>query len=607
MADTGDKVIRVYSDFRGIDLRGEECALNRSPDALNVWRDYRELAGIKTRPALKKLYKSDIAITGMRANDESIFFVDNMLHKHPIKSDGTLDTESELKQIYLGDNAFFFDFNGKPYAVGASNFVDAETGADIVPFIPTTSIGASPSGAGRKTYQDVNMLTPYRKNSFRADGDNDTFYLDAQDIDYGEIPSIEINGENPFKDKEVVKTERWENGVGYHYSEEFIDYLYVDYKDGLVQIKVDGKAPAKAEGTSDNVFIEFKKTVDKSKEKIFGCTIAQEFDNRIFFSGNSLYPNLVFHSSLNNVTYFSDLDVYEDGKDDGKIRAMVAGNNALWVFRDTDKGNGVYYHTAAFDETYGKVYPSAHSSVSMGCIGGAVNFLDDILFFSREGMEGITQNVTAEQFATHKSSLVDREMLKNKDYKDLVLAEWEGYLIVFIGSEAYIADSRAVLANEGHYEYEWYRWQLFKNNKDSVTCATVHNGQLYIGTKEGYIYTFDKDTKAGDEYYYEDKSHAPIESYWTTPRDKFASSNKQKTTSKKGCIVECTGDLTVSSKVEGDNGFDDEEAYSNVTDHIVPKIKRKKFKDIQLKFSSNTKFTLESVTLEAFVGSYIKK
>ena len=596
MADTGDKVIRVYSDFRGIDLRGEECALNRSPDALNVWRDYRELSGIKTRPALKKLYKSDIAITGMRANDKSIFFVDSMLHKHPIKADGTLDSESELKQIFLGDNAFFFDFNGKPYAVGASNFVDALTGADIVPFVPTTSVGASPSGAGRKTYQDVNMLTPYRINTFRGDsgaGGSNVLVLDTQNID-NETPVVEIFDDNKWKTvKEYYNLD--DSGIGF------------DAKEGTVTVSADGWLPEPLTNGQDNIRVTFKKTVEGYSDKILGCTIAQEFDNRVFFSGNSAHPNLVFHSSLNDVTYFSDLDVYEDGKDDGKIRAMVAGNNALWVFRDTDKGNGVYYHTAAFDETYGKVYPSAHSSVSMGCVGGAVNFLDDILFFSREGMEGITQNVTAEQFATHKSSLVDREMLKNKDYKDLVLAEWEGYLIVFIGSEAYLADSRAVLANEGHYEYEWYRWQLFKNNEDSVTCATVHNGQLYIGTKEGYIFTLDKDAETGDEYYSAEGNNTSIENYWTTPRDKFASSNKQKTTNKKGCIIEATGDLTVSSKVDGDDGFDDGEAYTGITDHVVTKIKRKKFKDIQLKFKSNTKFTLESVTLEAFVGSFIKR
>lgn len=600
MADTGDKVIRVYSDFRGIDLRGEECALNRSPDALNVWRDYRELSGIKTRPALKHVCSTGRAVKDMKWHGNRLYYYSSKgaYHYVEFKDDGSLDHVGDDLDP-LGEHGLLFSFNGSLYGLGSNGFVRIAGDGENAPYIPTTSVGASPSGAGRKTYQDVNMLTPYRKNTFYGDGESGELHLDTQDID--EVaPTIKINGKTVGKD----------TIDGFNYTE--IDY---DYKNGVITFWVTtggdvttSKLPKPSSAGQDNIEVTFRKTVTSNIDKIHGCTIVQEFDNRIFLSGNKAYPNLVFHSSLNNPMYFSDLDVYQDGADDGMIRAMAAGNNALWVFRDTDKGNGVYYHTAAFDETYGKVYPSAHSSVSMGCVGGAVNFLDDILFFSGEGMEGITQNVTAEQFATHKSSLVDRLMLKNEKYKNMVLAEWDGYLLVFMGTEVYLADSRAVLANEGHYEYEWYRWNLGMYN---INCAAVKDGKLYIGTDgevddgivEGHIYCLDLNSA-------EDK-HAnktvPIESYWTTPRDKFASSNKQKTTNKKGCIVEALGDLTVSSKVDGDDGFDDGEVYTGITDHVVPKIKRKKFKDIQLKFKSNTKFKLESVTLEAFVGSFIKR
>ena len=47
--------------------------------------------------------------------------------------------------------------------------------------------------------------------------------------------------------------------------------------------------------------------------------------------------------------------------------------------------------------------------------------------------------------------------------------------------------------------------------------------------------------------------------------------------------------------------------YENIVDYFVSRIKRKKFKDLQLKFYSDTRFSLESVTLEAFVGGYIKR
>lgn len=625
MADTGDKIIRVYSDFRGVDYRGDECALNRSPDALNVWRDYNDLTGIKTRPALKRICSSKTNIKNMKWHGDKLYYYSGKGSYHYVllNPDGSYDhTADDL--FYAGDHGVFFEFQGSLYIMGSNKLFKIEGDGPTDPYIPTTSTSSKPNGEGRQTYQDVNMLTPYRINTFIADGDEDgggsyIYYLDTKNISTDYEPQVELDGKPIYQGKTLFKTYNISPvKIAYYYSDvdngDLSDYMVVNFSFGEITIHKDGK-PLQKPNTDgqDNVSIKFKKTVtdekggDANKRKILGCTIVQEFDNRIFLSGNPDYPNLVFHSSLNNPMYFSDLDVYEDGKDDGYIRAMVSGNDALWVFRNTDKGNGVYYHTASFDSTYGKVYPSVHSNISLGCVGGAINFLDDVVFFSRQGMESISQSITTEQFAKHKSSLVDRVMANKDGYEDMVFAEWEGYLLVFIGTDVFLADSRAVMANEGHYEYEWYHWNL---GKYKINCTAVKDGKLYLGTDgenvydvvEGHIYCLDingdKDSHADGE--------VAIESYWTTPKDKFASSNKLKTTNKKGCIVEAEGDLTVSSKVEGGN-FDDGEEYTGVEDHIVPKIKRKKFKDIQLKFHSNTKFKLESATLEAFVGSFIKR
>ena len=53
MAEAGARITRVYGGFRGVDFRGEDINLVRSPDACNVWRDYREIESIRTRPAMK--------------------------------------------------------------------------------------------------------------------------------------------------------------------------------------------------------------------------------------------------------------------------------------------------------------------------------------------------------------------------------------------------------------------------------------------------------------------------------------------------------------------------------------------------------------------------
>ena len=203
-------------------------------------------------------------------------------------------------------------------------------------------------------------------------------------------------------------------------------------------------------------------------------------------------------------------------------------------------------------------------------------------------MEGISGDITTEQVVTHRSCLVDRKMTAEAKYRDMILAEWEGYLLVFIGNKVYLADSRAMFQNENHYEYEWHYWEL----SHEATCATVKDGILYIGTKDG-IYTLTDTT-------------ANVESYWVTALDKFKHPHKLKTSNKRGCVAEATGDISVYVKTEKTD-FELIDTYEGVTDYFVSRIKRKKFKDLQLKFHSNTRFSLETITLEIFVGGYIKR
>ena len=179
-------------------------------------------------------------------------------------------------------------------------------------------------------------------------------------------------------------------------------------------------------------------------------------------------------------------------------------------------------------------------------------------------------------------------MISEPDYRDMLLAEWEGYLLIFVGNKVYLADSRTAFATENHIEYEFFYWELDKK----ITSARVYGGVLYLGTEDG-VYSLTDNEKA-------------IESYWVTPKDKFKSPHKLKTTNKRGCVVEAMGDISVYAKTDKTE-FELIGTYENVTDAFVSRIKRKKWKDIQLKFHSNTRFSLETATLEAFVGGYIKR
>lgn len=558
MADT---VNRIYSGFRGVDFRGLEVNLLRSPDSLNVWKDYRETESIRTRWGLKLDTSFTDAIYG-------IFFYGNKMLVH---SGNKLYTVADgvATELYTGlneaeSNAFIYD--NVWYFKDGLHYLqyNGETIKEVVGYIPTTTIARKPMGGGSK-YEDVNMLSDYRKNSFLADGVAFSFFLDVMNIDDDYFPEVTVNDE-------IVSA----------------DEYTVDYAEG--KIVFNNYAPdAPLTDGQDNVVIKFKKAVPQYRDSILKCNLLQVFDNRVFFSGNPDHPNMVWNTSLNDPSYCSDLDYYREGMDNAAVKGLVAGNNALWVFREpSDANTTVFYHTPSIDDEYGKVYPSSHSSITTGCIGKAINFNDDIVFFSERGMEGISGDVTTEQMLAHRSSLVDRKLIAENGYKNMVLAEWEGYLLVFIGNKVYLADSRATFANGSHYEYEWFYWEL----EHDAICATVKDGVLYVGTSNG-IYTL-TDTEAN------------VESYWVTPLDKFKNPHKLKTTNKRGCVAEATGDISVYAKLE-DTDFELIGTYENVADYFVSRIKRKKFKDIQLKFHSNTRFSLETVTLECFIGGYIKR
>lgn len=557
-------VSRVYSGFRGVDFRGEEVNLSRSPDSLNLWKDYKEIDSIRTRPGFEKLYDFSDPVFGVffyQTGGTEMILVHSGSKLYKI-------ADGEKTLLYAGlaqTRSDCFIFNNKWYIKDGVHYLvyDGETLGDVTGYVPTTSIARNPAGGGT-THEDVNMLSPRRINTFLSDGQSCEYKLDVGSIDNTFVPIVKVNDEIA-------------DPSGY----------VIDYAKGKVTFLT---APAEPDTPGqDNVSIQFQKFVPGHRERIMKCTLLQVFDNRVFFSGNPDYPNTVWHCSLNDPSYCSDLDYYDEGMEMAPVKSMIAGNNALWVFREPNQENTtVFYHTPTIDADYGKIYPSQHSSVSTGCVGKAINFTDDIVFFSDRGMEGISGDITTEQVIAHRSSMVDRKLIVEPDYKDMLLEEWEGYLMVFVGDKVYLADSRAMFVSGNHSEYEWFYWDLgFK-----VNCAKVHNGVLYIGTDDGVYSLTD--------------GNARMESYWVTPKDKFKYPHMQKTTNKRGCVVEAMGDIEVLARVE-DRDFAPVGQYQKVEDYFVCRIKRKKFKDLQLKFRSDTRFSLEKATLECFVGGYIKR
>ena len=571
----GSLVLRNYNSFRGVDYTNFEVSLYRSPDAKNMWKNYKALGkGIETRPDIETFMELKNTIYGLFfytiAQVEHMIihcgvslYDYNMVTKE-MKTLKTTGMNPRRSQSFIYQNLFYIK-DGINYLV-----YDGVTLSEVVGYIPTTSISRTP-GKGGSIFEKVNMLSNYRKNSFVGDGESTVYNCDVETFT-----------------SSTVRV--WINDV------EIKEGFTVNAGAGTVTFETAPEAPL-TDG-QDNVVIQFEKIVSGDRERINKCTLLAVFDDRVFFSGNQDYPNIVWHCSIDDPTYIENGTYYNEGLDLSPVRALVPGNNALWVFKEPSQANTtVFYHTPSptyVNDILVNVYPCQHSSITTGCSATAINFNDDIVFFSERGMEGITGDVTTEQVIAHRSTLVDPRMTTEANYKNMILQEWEGYLLVIIDNKIYLADSRCLYTNQNHNEYEWFYWELDKD----IQSAAVKNGVLYLCSvaenDKSAIYTL---TKADTE----------IESYWTTCMDGCGYPQMQKITNKRGCVVDMTGEKVKLEVRTDKEEYEEVDTFINTKDYVVPRIKKKKWKDIQMKLSSDKPFGLERIYLECYIGSYIKR
>lgn len=569
-----------YKNFRGVDFssRPDEVIFYRSPDALNMWKNYKNSSGgnVETRPDVELIKEFDDVIYGMAFYD-----VDGSKHRIVHSGNKLYDNDNVIYENMAKNESVFFVYDDILYFLDGEKYLqyDKNEVKEVEPYIPRTTMSKDPAGGG-VVDDAVNLITDYRINSFVSDGTAKDYVLDVQNIVADSV-------------------EAWIN-------DSKVTNFSVNATDGIITFNTAPEIPL-TDG-QDNVYIKFKKTTD-NKQLITKCTMVTLFDSRVFVSGNPDKPNMAwncdytneltgFSDRVNTPIYFPDNCYYAEGFDQASVRGFAVGNNALWAFKETNSnGTTVYYHnpvTIDVADTVEKGYSPTPSSISVGCVGRPINFNDDLVFFSERGMEAISGDVTTEQTLAHRSTLVDNKMTSLDGYKDMILEKWKNYLLVFIGNKVFLADSKSRSQINNDIQYEWYYWELEENGKElNIRGATADDEVLYLySDKKLYTLT---------------KTDTNIMSYWCTLADEFNAPQYQKTTNKRGCVADVEGSsINVYAKTDA-NKFEKINTYKNVKGYIVPRIKKKKWKSIQIKFESSKPFNLYSCTLEAYVGSYIKR
>jgi hypothetical protein len=232
-----------------------------------------------------------------------------------------------------------------------------------------------------------------------------------------------------------------------------------------------------------------------------------------------------------------------------------------------------------------------------------------------------------------RSSLVDAKLTK-EGLAGALTCVWNGYFMVFVNGNVYVADSRQKTYTNnstGTFEYEWYFWNSADvdgtNDFKKITALCSGDG-LYFGTSDGKVFEFY--TNTADIKSYNDNGQA-IAAEWATPLETDGDFMLYKTMVKKGSGVFLKtfnrSSVKISVRTEKDFGtlvktanlglfnFADMDfahfTFNTSGQYIVPvNSKVKKYKCIQIICRNdelNEGFGVYSIIRRYTVGNYVKE
>lgn len=474
-----------------------------------------------------------------------------------------LSGASEEAEVPSGRSQFFMNKekcyivseNGDIWVYGSwddGETYEAKPLADTA-YVPTTTISIGWTEAEDSNvafYESPNVLTPWRKNQIRTQENSDTYYgpftyeLDApiepesdvliEWIGFG-MENKEVLARNGTKEEghdytnlgltenlegrtclitpsgQITGFLTWGDLRPAYRSNATITLFF-----GLWRVPSDG---------SDNMAVTFcvdSRAWKYQKEMITRCSFGIFFGShgntdRLFLSGNSAYPNQVFFSGFDDLSYFPDINYLMAGSDHVPVNGFVRLNdNALAVLKsESDIDSTVFYVTGTLQNQYdesgnlsaGKaVFTIAGGGVGEGNLSPytAVNLAGDALFLSTGGVFAIslTENITTNARNVRERSWSINGSLRRHSGADAVGIVFENRYYLSMDGVCYLADAAHKYTRNGNdsdtgFQYEWWYWE----NLPARVWAIV-DGILWFGTSDGRVCSLDG-TEYRDSTFYE--------------------------------------------------------------------------------------------------------
>lgn len=611
----------TYGKFKGVDFSTDACLVDhsRSPWAVNMIADTGGMP--EKRMGWRSLHTIEAPVNGLFygvIGGEARFVAHGGTKLYSWTQDSS-QAPAVLKQGIHNGPSTAVNMGGKLYLLTGSEYLvyDGESVTDVSAsaYIPTTIIGAAPSGGGR-VFESINLVQPKRKNEFIPDGTSKTYQLDATGLDAAAVTAA-VRG--------VEKTEGTD--------------FTVDREKGTVTFAQAPAAPVV--GQEGEVIITFSKTTQGYADRIAKCTIMTTYgvgtSDRVVVSGNPDFPNLDWTSGLGDPSYFPDLGYAVVGMEATAIMGYRRMGEYLAILKeDNGQDSTVFLRSGSVSSDGTAVFPLKQSIAGVGAVSkrGFGNILDEPLFLSGTGIYAITTNLlTAERIVQNRSFFVDPRLTSETGLEQAAAVSWNGMFLIAVNNHVYLLDGRQDKSyrakSQSDYVYECYYWE----NVPAKCWMNFKNGAseiLFFGTADGKICRFNSDIDRMERY---SDDGAAILACWATMADDDGDVTLLKTMIKKGNSVTIKPYTRSSAQVcfrteqdpvEWDAAFDTMDIFDwedidfsrftfNANDaprEILFNTKVKKYKRLQIIVKNNALnegFGLFGITKHYVVGNFAKR
>jgi Uncharacterized conserved protein len=351
----------------------------------------------------------------------------------------------------------FIPFGNKVYLNNGHEYksFDGTTFATVQGYRPKIAITTPPAGGGT-TYEQINILTGQKHQTFSPDGSSTSFQLAETSIN--SVDFVKING--------VLKT------AGTDYT--------VDLSNGKVNFTT-----APTGGVPDSCDIGWTKGTGQ-RDLIEKCRFSMDYsgksDSRVFLWGNQDYKNRRFWSGLADgvpsAEYFEANSFSDEGNGQYAITDMVKMDDTQKIFLE----NGTRYSNYETETVNNQViasFPSYELSDEIGNQAfGQVQIVNNMPLSIYKGIYAWSNTNVRDQTNHKLISQSVQDSLDNVDLTTSITYNWQE-------KKEYWLNIGSIVWIWNYLNDTWYKF----DNVESK-CFIAINNELYFGTN-GTIEKFD--------------------------------------------------------------------------------------------------------------------